>query len=200
VTVTPPETGDEHTPETGDQNLPETGNSGAAETGATAAETGAESTDLQAEVLKWREMARKNEASAKANADAAKELAKLKRQGMGETERAVAEAVAARESELRIEYGAQLARSALAEALGDRLPADAKAALLDGIDYGRFLDDGDVDTEAVAAFATKAIPETKPGQLSPDLGQGARPLGAANGADDPFTRALRSKVGLTRPS
>jgi hypothetical protein len=199
VTKDAPVQGDANPPDTGDDNPPDTGTGTAADTGAPAADTGAVE-DPQAEVVKWRDLARKHEVQAKANAGAARELAALKRQSMGETERAVAEAVAAREAELRTDYGARLARSAMAEALGDRLPADAKAALLDGIDYGRFLTDGDVDTEAVAAFATRAIPETKPGQLTPDLGQGARPLGAANGADDPFTRALRSKVGLTRPS
>jgi len=183
-------------PDTGTPAPPDTGSDSPPDTGTTASDTGAETTDWRAEAEKYRELHRKQETRAKANAEAARELERVRRETMSETERAVAEAVARREADLRSEYGSRLAGAALDGALGSRMAPDAKAALLAGLDFARFLDEaGEVDQAAVNAFASTVAPESHTPTAFPDLGQGVR-VPVANGSPDPLLGALKGKLGI----
>lgn len=156
-------------------------------------------TDLAAEVEKWKQMARKNEERAKANAAASKELEEFRRQSMTEQERAVAEAVDGARRSTMIEMAGRLVDAEVrAAAAGRSLDVNA---LLEGLDRSRFLTDGgEPDREAVMAWvdriapAPQETPPTTPGW--PDLGQGARTQAMAlNG--DPLLNALKGKLGIS---
>src|SRR3982751_3057943 len=180
-----------------EQSAPDTGTPAPPDTGSDSPpDTGAETTDWRAEAEKYRELHRKQETRAKANAEAARELERVRRETMSETERAVAEAVARREADLRSEDGSRLAGAALDGALGSRMAPDAKAALLAGLDFARFLDEaGEVDQAAVNAFASTVAPESHTPTAFPDLGQGVR-VPVANGSPDPLLGALKGKLGI----
>jgi hypothetical protein len=196
VTDTAPETGTTTTgaPETG-PNSPETG--GAADTS-----EGVERVDWQAQAEKYQALMRKEEAKAKANAAAAKELDKLKRAAMTETEAAVAEAVANAQAETAAEVTARLGgRLVIAEirgAVAGRLDAEAVDALTERLDLSTFLTaDGDVDAGAVQAFAQRIAPDVHSPPTFPDLGQGARSSANGNAFQDPLLRDLKGKLGIT---
>lgn len=183
-------------PDTGTPAPPDTGSESPPDTGTPASDTGAETTDWRAEAEKYKELHRKQETRAKANAEAARELERVRRETMSETERAVAEAVAAREADLRNEYGARLAGAALDGAIGSRMAPEAKAALLAGLNFAGFLgEDGEVDQAAVESFAITVAPETNAPSAFPDLGQGVR-MPVANGSPDPLLGALKGKLGI----
>lgn len=113
--------------------------------------------DHKAEAEKWKAQARKHEQRAKANAAAAKELAKLKREGMSEVEKKVDEAVAAARAEERVKSGVRVARSAFLAAAKGRL-SDPKEVVED-INLKKYVDDeGEVDDEAIAALVDKLAP------------------------------------------
>jgi hypothetical protein len=102
----------------------------------------------------WKAESRKHEARAKANADAAKELERLKASQMSEQEKAVAAAKAEGLSEAAKTYGAKLA-AAHFEAAVARAGLDLGEAA-DLIDVARFVgDDGEVDDKAIKAAVTK---------------------------------------------
>jgi len=194
VTTTAPETGPTTPPETG-PNAPETG--AAADTG-----NGAEETDWRSEAEKYRALMRKEEAKAKANATAAKELDKLKREAMTEQERAVAEAVAAAQAETAADVtrrlGGRLVVAEIRGAVAGRLPADAVDALTERLDLSTFLtDDGEVNADAVREFAGQIAPDVHGPQTFPDLGQGARPANGNAFANDPLLRDLKGKLGIS---
>ncbi|MFC8873225.1 MULTISPECIES: hypothetical protein [Streptomyces] len=97
---------------------------------------------------------RKWEARAKKNSSAAEELAKLKREGMSETEAAVAAARA----EERVKGGERIARSAFLAAAKGRIP-DPKAVVED-INLRKYVDDdGEVDDDAISKLVDKLAPE-----------------------------------------
>lgn len=101
------------------------------------------------------EASRKWEERAKRNKDAAAELARLKREGMSETEAAVAAARA----EERVKGGERIARSAFLAAAKGRIP-DPKAVVED-INLRKYVDDeGDVDDDAIAALVDKLAPKS----------------------------------------
>lgn len=161
-------------------------------------ETETVAVDLAAEVERWKVQARKNEQRAKANADAAKELDKLRREGMSDQERAVDEARAQARAETLAEVGSARAADAIRLAANGRV-VDVEA-LIEGIDTTKFVgDDGQPDREAIAAWVDRIAPapdENAP-QAFPDLAQGARPGAAAlalNG--DPLLDSLKSKLGI----
>lgn len=154
--------------------------------------------DLTSEVEKWKSLARKHEEKAKANADAAKELEKVRQQSMTETEKAVSEAFAKGRSEGLSEGGAKVARAEVRAAAAGRLDADQVATLLDGLNLAAFLgDDGEVDQAKVAAFIDGIAPKPDPDKPAafPDLGQGVRgsevPLGS-----DALGRILQKQLGI----
>ena len=125
---------------------------------------------------------RRWEERAKANADASKELDKLRQSQMSETEKAVAEAKATGRSEALREIGGRLVDAEVKAAAAGRLTEAQRDALLDGLNRSRFLtDDGDVDTARVAKWVDSIAPATQePAQPEPigrarvDLGQGRR--------------------------
>jgi hypothetical protein len=150
--------------------------------------------DLTAEVEKWKALSRKNEATAKANVAAAKELETFKASQMTEQEKAVAEAVAKATADTRTatlrEMGAELVDAAVTAAAAGR--AIDVTALLDGLDRSRFLtEDGKADSKAITAWIDKLAPA----DTSVDIGQGVR--GTAKGStNDPLTSAVKAKLGI----
>ncbi|SFK73289.1 hypothetical protein [Streptomyces pini] len=113
--------------------------------------------DHKAEAEKWKAQARKHEQRAKANAAAAKELAKLKREGMSEVEKRIDEAVAAARAEERVKAGVRVARSAFLAAAKGRIP-DPKEVVED-INLKKYVDeDGEADDEAIAKLVDKLAP------------------------------------------
>ncbi|MFF9088645.1 hypothetical protein ACF1BE_19875 [Streptomyces sp. NPDC014991] len=110
------------------------------------------------EVEKWKAQARKHERRAKENAAAAKELERLRREGMSETEAAVA---AARAEERR-KGGERIARSAFLAAAKGRITDPAE--VVEDINLARYVDDdGEVDDDAIAKLVDKLAP-TKSGK------------------------------------
>lgn len=133
--------------------------------------------------------ARKWEERAKANRAAAKELEELKRSGMSDIEKAVAQARDEGRAEAGAEFGGLLVAVELKAALTGREVADEQAtALIEGLDAKKFLtDDGKPDSEAIAKWADRIA--KKP---TPDLGQGARGNQPA-GSD--MNSLIRSRMG-----
>lgn len=154
-------------------------------------------TDLQAEVDKWKALAKKHEDRAKGNAAKARELEELQKAQMTDTERAVAEARDAGRSEALMQVGARLVDAEFRVAAAGR-PIDVDA-LLEGLDRTKFLtDDGEPDTDAVAAWVDRiapAVTEPDPGAplSSLDLGQGTR-QSTPIGDDKAFERMLTDLV------
>jgi hypothetical protein len=130
------------------------------ETGAE--EIGTESTetddkDWKAEAEKWQELARKNEARAKGNAQAAKELDRFRAAAMTETEKAVAEAKASGATEAARAAAPRLVKAELRAAAADAgLPREALTGFLEYADLSRFVgEDGEVDEKAIGAAIKK---------------------------------------------
>ena len=130
--------------------------------------------DLAAEVEKWKTHARKHEERAKANSDAAKELAELKKQSMSEQEKAVDQAKAEARAAALAEFGGKVAAAEVRAAAAGRLSTDQINALLENLNVARFLDDsGEVDRSKVDAFIDGIAPKSENGRV-PNLGQGVR--------------------------
>jgi hypothetical protein len=101
------------------------------------------------------EASRKWEDRAKKNKGAADELAKLRREGMSDTEAAVAAARA----EERVKGGERIARSTFLAAAKDRIanPKD----VVDEINLSKYVDDdGEVDDDAIAELVDKLAPKS----------------------------------------
>jgi hypothetical protein len=143
--------------------------------------------DWKAEHEKVLAEARKWEQRAKENHGAKKELDDLKKSGMTELEKAVAEATEAGKAEARREAAAQLVDARIEAAAANRLSELQLAQLLEGIDRARFLtEDGQVDAEKVKKFVDAVAPATAPA----DLGQGNR----GSGAPSDFNAAIRARM------
>jgi hypothetical protein len=120
---------------------------------------GDEEPDAKAEAEKYKALMRKWQERAKGNAAAAKELAKLKREGMSEVEKKVDEAVAAARAEERVKSGVRVARSTFLAAAKGRIP-DPKEVVED-INLKKYVDeDGEVDDDAIAALVDKLAPRS----------------------------------------
>jgi hypothetical protein len=165
----------------------------------TAPDTG---TDLQAEVDKWKALARKHEDKAKANSSAAKELEQLRAAQMTETELAVAAARAEGLAEGTKAIAVKLVAAEMKAAAAGRLEADQLNTLLEGVNQMAFLDDaGDVDVDKVSKFIDGVAPAPKTDDQPagfPDLGQGASrggrdqtPLGS-----DPLLGLLKGALDI----
>ena len=151
-----------------------------------------EQTDYEAEAKKWQALARKHEERAKANSNAAKELEELRKASMTEQEKAVEAAKAeARTAALR-EVGNRIVDAEFRAAAAGRLDKERVDALLEGLDRSRFItDDGEVDTEKVAAYVERITPEpTQPGPV--DLGQGVRQPAALALNDDALAQSIQA--------
>lgn len=156
------------------------------------------SADQQAEY--WRHKARKHEARVTAlgdveqlRADAA-ELARLRREGMSENDKALADAreQAANEARTaeRASFAEQLVTAEFRAANNGRIETDRMKGLLEGIDPHKFLTpEGQVDTDKVKQYVDGVAPaDTK--QKWPDMGQGRRGGGAAKSSGVAAGRAL----------
>lgn len=149
-------------------NPDDTGNDDGPDTG---------STDLAADVEKWKALARKHEERAKANAGAAKELEKVRQSAMTEQEKAVAEAekrgrdAASREASLRL---------ARAEFRAEAAPVADKATVdsfLEYADMSKLLgEDGEPDAKAITAAVKRLTGNGK----APDFDGGARTTAKPN--------------------
>jgi hypothetical protein len=128
------------------------------------------------DVEKWKALARKHEQRATSNAAAAKELEKLKKSQMSDTEKAVTEAEERGRNTARLEAGEKVAAAEIKAALKGVVPDPA--AIVEDLNLKRYLtDDGEVDDDAVEKLRTKyeaafkSNGKTKDGD-KPDLGQG----------------------------
>lgn len=174
---------DQVTPDATDQNpsdvTPDTGNDTT------------DSKDWQADAEKWKTLARKHEANAKANSEAAKRLVAIEEQNKTELERAVDKAA----QEARQQYAAtantRLINSevkAAAAALGFHDPADAAVQLRDHFGDIAVTDDGDVDEKAVKALIDE-LAKNKPYLVKSDIrpqplpGQGLHQPSNSSGRD-----------------
>lgn len=187
---------DETEPATGDDDQPGTGTE-------TPPGTGAEQQqepDWRSEADHWKGQARKFEDRAKANAKAASELDRLRKESMTEQERVVAEAIERAVSETTAKLSGRLVRSEIKAAVGGRLGVEQVDALVARLDPAGFLgDDGEVDTGSVAAFVESILPaptEPATGPQFPDLGQGARGSTAVPLNGDPLLRQLKAQLGV----
>lgn len=129
-----------------------------------------ETVDLSSEVEKWKALSRKNEAQAKANAQAAKELETLKQASLSDQERLIEATKAETRQAVRLEYASKLAEAELKSALNGKV-LEGNAIL--AFDKSQFIDEnGDVDSPAIAAWVEA---HTKTADvILPDLGQGIR--------------------------
>lgn len=173
---TAPDTG---TPETDAPPAPEA-----------APETESDPAALAAELDKWKAQARKHEERAKANAEAAKELEKVRQAAMSDTEKAVEIARQQARQEAIAEFGGELVAEAVRAAVAGR-GVDPEA-LLEGLDPARFLtEDGRPDRDAIASWVDRIAPKTTTSFA--DLGQGARSASSAV-QDDPFLRGVLQRL------
>lgn len=155
-----------------------------------APDTDESETDLKAELEKWKAMSRKNEAQAKANASATKELEAIKKASLTDQERLIESTRDETRQAMRLEFAGKLVDAELKSALtGKVLEGNA---LLD-FNKSAFIDDsGDIDTEAIQAWVEA---HTKPAEPSfPDLGQGAR------GKTNSGSSQIRSREELSNMS
>ncbi|MGW7197542.1 hypothetical protein [Streptomyces chryseus] len=114
--------------------------------------------DHKAEAEKWKALAKKHEGRAKTNAAAAKELARVKREGMSEADKKVDEAVAAAVAQERVKSGERVARSAFLAAAKGRL--DNAKDVADDVNLRRYVDDdGEVDEDAIAELVDRLAPK-----------------------------------------
>lgn len=156
--------------------------------------------DWRAEAEKWQALAQKHEGRAKANAAAAKELERVRRESMSEQERAVAEATDRAKADgwqaAASQFGQRLVLAELRAASAGRLSDKQLEALTSRIDVTGFLgDDGEVDTAAVTTFVESLMPSEPQSRGFPDLGQGARGTATSlNG--DPLLRDIKEKLGI----
>lgn len=137
--------------------------------------------DLEAEVSKWKAMARKHEATAKANSDAAKKLADIEEAQKTEAQKLLDKAEAA---EQRAAAAIERAVRAEVKALATNDFADVTDAedAIKASDY--VASNGDIDVDAIKAKLAdllEAKPHWKkpttpaaPPKLKPDPSQGAR--------------------------
>lgn len=156
----------------------------------------------KADAAKWKDLARKHEDRAKANANAAKELDAFKAQTMTDHEKAVEAARNEGRDETRRTLATRLVDSEVrVAATGRNVDVDA---LLEGLDRARFMDDnGEPKTDEIRAWMDRVAPvvpdeEPPPAKGRVDLGQGVRPSKDStlplNG--DPIEAELRRKLGM----
>lgn len=153
-----------------------------------------QASDPTAEAEKWKSLARKHEAQAKANAKAAKELEEFRKQSMTETEQAIEAARTEGRRQALTEAGSKVAAAEVRAAATGRMSAEQVSTLIDGINLARFIDDdGEVDRDAVASFVDGIAPQQDSTPSPLDLGQGARGTGAGPSKTD-MDSLLRAAV------
>lgn len=129
-----------------------------------------ETVDWKAEAEKWKELSRKTERQAKANAQAVKELEEIKRSQLSEQELLIEQTRAETRKAVQMEVASKLVDAELKVALNGRV-LDGGAIL--GFDKATFItDDGEVDSEAIKSWADSHSASAD--APKPDLGQGNR--------------------------
>lgn len=119
--------------------------------------SGDDATDWKAEAEKWKTQARKHEQRAKENRTAVQDLAKLKRDGLPEQERLIAEADAKARAEERAKVSGRLARQAFLAAAKGRV--DNAAEVADDVNLSRYVDEqGEVDEDGLAELVDRLAP------------------------------------------
>lgn len=114
----------------------------------------AEERDWKAEYERLQADSRKWETRAKSNAEAAKELEKLRAQQMTEQEKAIAEAVAATRTGIMAEVGTKLARASIEAALTGVVPNPAD--VIEDLNLARYIgEDGEPDSKAIDKLRAK---------------------------------------------
>jgi hypothetical protein len=147
------------------------------------ADPAAQPKDLAAEVEKWKDLSRKNEARAKANADAAKRLAEIEDAAKSEADK-LAERLTAAED--RVKAATAMAVAARVQAAATGRFADAQDAVEElGRRGADFLDaTGQIDGEAIETALADLLERkphwgvaapSGPRTPAPDPAQGARP-------------------------
>lgn len=127
--------------------------------------------DFKAEADKWKALSRKHEERAKANAEAAAELEKIRNESLTDSEKsekAIENAKAEGRAEALKEVSLRLVDAEFRVASSGRnVNVDA---LLEGLDRTRFInEEGEVDSEKVKTFIDGLTPQPKT-----DFGQGPR--------------------------
>jgi len=146
--------------------------------------------DWKAEAEKWQSHSRKMEERAKTNAQAAKELEKVRAAAMTETEKAVNEARAAGAAEAAKKAGPRLVRAEFRAAAAGSVDKQTLDAYLEDVDLSKFLtDDGEPDSKAIEA-RIKRLGGGKPA----DFDGGAR-TPAPKGTD--MNSLIRQRAGLS---
>lgn len=133
-----------------------------------------EVTDKDAEIEKWKALARKHEGRAKENSKAQKELDELRKQSMSDQEKAVEEARDAGRQEATASLAQKLAAAELRAALTGLV--ENPSEIVEDLNLAKFVgDDGEVDTDKVNALKEKYAdlkPDTGNAGRTRDLGQG----------------------------
>ncbi|WP_328721740.1 hypothetical protein OHT52_21115 [Streptomyces sp. NBC_00247] len=160
--------------------------------------------DHKAEAEKYKALMRKQEARAKTNAAAAKELARLKREGMSDLDKKVDEAVAAARAEERVKSGVRVARQAFLASASGRLENAKDVA--DELNLKKYVDDeGDVDEDAIAELVDKLAPKKSDKDGSDDQDErdtrrrrrtGSGYQGARNGSGRSKTKGAGASDGV----
>lgn len=140
--------------------------------------------DWEAEAAKWKALSRKHEERAKANADAAAELEKVRNESKTDAEKAIESARAEGRTEALKEVTNRLVDAEFRIAAAGK-PVNIDA-LMDGLDRSRFVnDENEVDTEKVVKFIEGLTPAQKA-----NLGQGARGNSTKKSTADLFAESL----------
>lgn len=123
-----------------------------------------------------------------------KELSKLKRQSLSESDRAVEEARTAGAAEATATFGARLARAEF-DKLAARRNSDVDTTeLLEYVDLSRFVGaDGEPDGKAIEAAVNRLVPEKEAVQASTSLDLGQRsPAARGKSTGDMFAATIQS--------
>lgn len=125
---------------------------------------------LKAEVDKWKSLSRKNEAQAKANVAAAKELEEIRKSQLSDTEKLIEQTKTETATAIRREFATKLVDAELKTQLTGRV-VDSGALL--AFDKSAFItEDGEIDSEAIQSWVEAHSNATE--IPAPDLGQGSR--------------------------
>lgn len=170
----------EETPDTTEKTEEPQQEAEAPESDDTSGQDGAE-----AELAKWKEMARKHERRATENAVAAKELDEIKKSQLTEQERLVAEA---RQSTL-LEVAGKLVDAEFKAVTRGRSLAPEAALTFDRNDF--ISPDGEIDGDAIQTWVESNTVTTEQPKI--DLGQGAR-------GNDARLGSIRSREDLATMS
>lgn len=160
-----------------------------------------EPVDWQARFTAQREETRKQETRAKSNAEAAKELARLKAGSASETEKAIAAAVEAATKSTATQYQSQLLELSIEAAAGGSFTNTDDAVTHLGSRSAEFLDDeGKVDKAAVKKAVNQLLKDrpylaAKQEEVPPSFDGGQR--GGTTGATNMDT-LIRRSAGVIR--